>query len=169
MNEIPGIGEQPCHTLGRIKAGQDRRQEHDRLCKDDRHNTSAVHLQRKELAGASELSVAHDLLGIIDRYFSYPLDQDDQPHDDGHQNGDLYDEDQDTTAALSEFRVELLFERPGKTGEDPYHDDQGSTVTQSFISDLFTQPHHEQGTCCKYDRGCQPEISAERIDNGVLT
>src|SRR6201999_2663914 len=100
MHIVAGIGEYFGNTLGSFEAREDSGQEHDRLGKDDRHDTSAVHLQRQELTRAAELPVADDLLGIVHGNLTHALDQDDQTHDNSHQYGDFDNEFQDAAGTL---------------------------------------------------------------------
>src|SRR5436190_23530312 len=50
-----------------------------------------------------------------------------------------------------------------QTCKDTDHDDQRSTISQSFISDLNAHPHDEHYAGCKCYHGCQPEISTSEI------
>jgi hypothetical protein len=51
------------------------------------------------LPRAAKLTVADDLLGIVDRYLTHTLDQDDKTHNDRYHHGDFEHKDQDTAAA----------------------------------------------------------------------
>src|SRR5690606_33513478 len=94
--EVTVICKHPGDLVGLTECKQSW-EEHDRLSEDDWHYTGAVHFQGQKLACTAKLPVANDLLGIVYRYFSYTLDQQDTSQDDSDQYSYFKDRDQDIT------------------------------------------------------------------------
>src|SRR6266446_4468642 len=105
MHVISRIGKYPGYTFFIFKTCIRNQcgKEHDSLGKNDRHNTSTVHLQWQELPCATELPVTNNLLGIIHRNFAYTLYQYDQSENDSNKDSNFNYKNQNTTTTHNRF------------------------------------------------------------------
>ena len=73
--------------------------------------------------------------------------------DNKHQEGNFDNKEYQSAAFLFHTGNEFTEKCKRQTGDDPDHDDEGNTVTDSFIRDLLTEPHDKHGTGGKHDYG----------------
>ena len=142
-------------TLPRFKFGEreKRGKEHDGLCKDDGHYACCIHFERQELARTTKLAIANNLFCVVNRDLSCTLNKKNESQNDCNEHGNLNHEDQQTTTTAVHLGSKFLHNGKRQFGKDTHHNNDGSTITQTLVLDLFSQPHHEQGTCRENDHG----------------
>jgi len=117
------------------------RQGQNRACEDDRKNTGKVDLQRDIRALAAVHLTADNSLGILngDSAFCAVHPADENDHAEKRDESDRNDQIVPRTLLISSH--DQLIEDRGDTGYDACEQDQGDTVADTLVVDLFTQPH----------------------------
>ena len=152
---------QPTHALGLPEPlPQRRREQQDTAGEDRRNDARHVDLQRQVAGLRSEDLAALLTLGIVNG--DPPLTTLDEDHERNDGNGDQPDGQQrDDVDITLPSRLEGLAQRSRQTGNDTGEDQHGDTVTDTTLSDLLAQPHHEHRT--RHEGGDRHEVEAEIV------
>src|SRR5690554_293706 len=155
---------QPLHAFALSEPLPQRsREQQDGRSKDGRNNTGHVHLQRQMAGLLGKYPAALLALGIVDGQPALT------PLHEHHKANNCHREDTDTqNHQQAHFAVTGLLQGlpdgTRKPGNDPGKNQQGNPVTDTTLSDLFTKPHHENGTT--NERHNRHKVEAETVVKG---
>ena len=125
------------------KSNESNRNEHDCLSKNDRHHVSCIYFQRDVLSCTTVLFVTNNFLCILNRNLSCTLYQKNGKSNDKQQDYKFNQEHNQTTSLISHTRNQLLEQRLRQTCNNTHHDNQGDTITNSFVCNSLTKPQNK--------------------------
>ena len=142
-------------AFGTTEAGERHGDEHDCLCKDDRHYAGGVNLEGDVLTGTAILTVADDALCILYGHFACSLNEKHGTDSDGKEQHDLDDEHHQTAltgCCTGQTACEFKEERSRETGDDTDKDDKRYTVADTAVCDTLAEPHDKHRAGCEDNR-----------------